>query len=188
MSERIRTISGAFFVENEPSLALPRRVEIKALRERSAALLIQYYESKNHQKRQLQSGGFQELKRDLQQVLSARANINIAQIEDYGGETFLSEELAIALLQRSKSALQRCALLSQPADLAPSAAQVLETTLQYLINEHLDYALELGLQCVPIPESRTHPEIHFFTVVRQCNVIIRLLREQFSGDLLPLIM
>lgn len=164
------------------------RVEIKALRERSAALLIQYYESKNHQKRQLQSGGFQELKRDLQAVLSTRTNINIAQIEDYGGETFLSEELAIALLQRSKTALQRCSLLSQPSDLPANATQILETMLQYLINEHIDYALELGLQCVPIPESRTQPEIHFFTVIRQCNVIIRLLEEQFSGDLLPLIL
>ncbi|XP_058791002.1 exocyst complex component 5 [Phymastichus coffea] len=162
-------------------------VEIKALREKSAAFLIQYYESKNHQKKQLQSGGFQELKRDLQAVLSTRTNINIAQIEDYGGETFLSEELAISLLQRSKTALQRCSLLSQPSELPMNATQILETTLQYLINEHIDYALELGLQCVPIPESRTQPEIHFFTIVRQCNVIIRLLEEQFCGDLLPLI-
>ncbi|KAJ8672984.1 hypothetical protein QAD02_004245 [Eretmocerus hayati] len=163
-------------------------VEIKAMREKSAALLIQYYESKNHQKRQLQSGGFQELKRDLQTVLSTRANINIGQVEDYGGETFLSEELAIALLQRSKTALQRCSLLSQPSDLAPNATQIFETSLQYLVNEHIDYALELGLQCVPIPESRTQPEIHFFTIVRQCNVIVKLLEDQFSGDLLPLIL
>lgn len=164
------------------------RVEIKALREKSAALLIQYYESKNHQKRQLQTGGFQELKRDLQAVLSTRTNINIAQIEDYGGETFLSEELAIAILQKSKIALRRCSVLSQPMDLPTNATQILETTLQYLINEHVDYALELGLQCVPIAEGRSQPQIYFFTVVRQCNVIIRLLEEQFSGELLPLIL
>lgn len=158
------------------------------MREHSAALLIQYYESKNHQKRQLQSGGFQDLKRDLQAVLSTRTNINIAQIEDYGGETFLSEELAISLLQRSKNSLQRIALLSQPSELPINATQILETILQYLINEHVDYALELGIQCVPIPESRTQPEVHFFTVVRQCNVIIKLLEEQFSGELLPLVL
>ncbi|KAL7296494.1 hypothetical protein TKK_0009934 [Trichogramma kaykai] len=163
-------------------------VEIKSLREQSAALLIQYYESKNHQKKQLQSGGFQDLKRDLQAVLSTRTNINIAQIENYGGETFLSEELAINLLQLSKNSLQRVALLSQISELAANATQILETTLQYLINEHVDYALELGIQCVPIPESRTQPEVHFFTVVRQCNVIIKLLEEQFSGELLPLIL
>lgn len=161
-------------------------VETKALREKCAALLIEYYESKNHQKKQLQTG-FQELRRDLQAVLGARTIINIAQIEDYGGETFLSEELAIALLQRSKMAFQRCQLLSQPGEIPANALQILEILLQYLISEHVDYALELGLQSVPIPESRTQPEIHFFNVVRQCNAIVRLLEEQFNDSLIPLV-
>ncbi|XP_017890253.1 exocyst complex component 5 [Ceratina calcarata] len=162
-------------------------VETKALKEKSAAVLIEYYESKNHQKKQLQTGGFQELRRDLQAVLGARTNINIAQIENYGGETFLSEELAIALLQRSKLAFQRCQLLSKPEDVPINTLQIFEILLQYLINEHVDYALELGLQSVPIPESRTQPEIHFFNVVRQCNAIIRLLEEQFNDSIIPLV-
>ncbi|KAG5326071.1 EXOC5 protein, partial [Acromyrmex heyeri] len=162
-------------------------IETKAFREKSATLLIEYYESKNHQKKQLQMGGFQELRRDLQAVLGARTNINIAQIEDYGGETFLSEELAIAILQRSKLAFQRCQLLSQSVDISTNALQILEILLQYLISEHVDYALELGLQSVPIPESRTQPEIHFFNVVHQCNAIVRLLEEQFNDSVLPLV-
>ncbi|KAG7202557.1 hypothetical protein KM043_009753 [Ampulex compressa] len=162
-------------------------IEVKALREKSTALLIEYYESKNHQKKQLQTGGFQELRRDLQAVLSARTNINIAQIENYGGETFLSEELAIALLQRSKGAFQRCQLLSQPNDISANTLQILDILLQYLISEHVDYALELGLQSVPIPESRAQPEIHFFNVARQCNAIVRLLEEQFNDSVVPLI-
>lgn len=162
-------------------------IETKTLREKCAALLIEYYESKNHQKKQLQSGGFQELRRDLQAVLGARTNINIAQIENYGGETFLSEELAIALLQKSKLAFQRCQLLSKSDEIPINALQILEILLQYLINEHVDYALELGLQSVPIPESRTQPEIHFFNVVRQCNAIVRLLEEQFNDSLIPLV-
>ncbi|XP_011305629.1 exocyst complex component 5 [Fopius arisanus] len=162
-------------------------IELKALRERSAALLMEYYESKNHQKKQLQTGGFQELRRDLQAVLGTRTNINIAQIEDYGGETFLSEELAIALLQRCKLACQRCQTLSQPADLPLNALMILEILLQHLMIEHVDYALELGLQSVPIPESRTPPDIHFFRVARQCNVIVKLLEEQFNDSLVPLV-
>lgn len=133
-------------------------------------------------------GGFQELRRDLQAVLGARTNINIAQIEDYGGETFLSEELAIAILQRSKLAFQRCQLLSQSNDVPANASQIFEILLQYLISEHVDYALELGLQSVPIPESRIQPEIHFFNVVHQCNAIVRLLEEQFNDSVLPLVM
>lgn len=120
-------------------------------------------------------------------MLGARTNINIAQIEDYGGETFLSEELAIAILQRSKLAFQRCQLLSQPIDVPANALQILEILLQYLISEHVDYALELGLQSVPIPESRTQPEIYFFNVVHQCNAIVKLLEEQFNDSVLPLV-
>jgi hypothetical protein len=51
------------------------------------------------------------LRRDLQAVIGTRANFNIAQIENYGGETFLSEEVAIALLQESKLAFRRCELV-----------------------------------------------------------------------------
>lgn len=163
-------------------------METKSLRDKAAALLMEYYESKNHQKKVLQTGGFQELRRDLQAVLGTRTNINIAQIEDYGGETFLSEELAINLLQRSKLAFQRCSLLSQPTDSPGNATQILDILLKSLVDEHVDYALELGLQCVPIPESRTQPEIHFFKIVRRCNAIIRLLEEQFNDSLVPLVM
>lgn len=149
---------------------------------------MEYYDSKNHQKKQIQTGGFQELRRDLQAVIGTRTNINIAQIEDYGGETFLSEELAIGLLQRSKLAFTRCQLLSQLSDLSSNALQIYDILLQYLMNEHVDYALELGLQSVPLPESRTPPEIYFFSVVRQCNVIVKLLEEQFNESLVPLVM
>lgn len=86
-------------------------LELKCLKERSSANLLKYYESKDHQKKQIQSGGFQDLKRDLQAVIGTRTNINIAQIENYGGETFLSEELAITILQDTKNAFQRCQLV-----------------------------------------------------------------------------
>jgi hypothetical protein len=57
------------------------------------------------------ASSFQDLRRDLQAVIGTRANFNIAQIENYGGETFLSEEVAIALLQESKLAFRRCELV-----------------------------------------------------------------------------
>lgn len=85
--------------------------EMKCLRDRSVANLQKYYEGKNHQKKQIQSGGFQDLRRDLQAVIGTRANINIAQVENYGGETFLSEELAITILQDTKQAFHRCQLV-----------------------------------------------------------------------------
>jgi len=51
---------------------------------------------------------FQELRRDLQTVISTRTNFNIMHIEDYGGETFLSEYVATSLIQEFNQALDRC--------------------------------------------------------------------------------
>lgn len=73
--------------------------------------LRKFYDSKNHQKKQTER--FQDLKRDMQAIISARTNINIVQIDNYGGETFLSEELAINLLQESAAAFERCSVVSQ---------------------------------------------------------------------------
>ncbi|KAF4518681.1 hypothetical protein B566_EDAN002716 [Ephemera danica] len=162
--------------------------ETQCLREKCSNLLLSYYNSKNHQKKTIQTGGFQDLKRDLQAVIGARANINIAQIENYGGETFLSEEMAIALLQESKMAFRRCQLLSRSEEACNNATQILEILLNYLVLEHVDYAVDLGLQTVPIPESKSQPQIYFFDVVRQCNTVIHLLEKQFSDSVLPLVM
>lgn len=77
---------------------------------RCSVELKKFYDGKKHQKKQAER--FQDLRRDVQALIGTRANINIAQIEDYGGETFLSEELAINLLQESKAAFKRCRLVS----------------------------------------------------------------------------
>ncbi|XP_046689128.1 exocyst complex component 5 isoform X2 [Homalodisca vitripennis] len=163
-------------------------IETKSLKEKCITILNKYYESKGHQKKQLQVGGFQDLRRDLQAVIGTRANINIAQIEDYGGETFLSEEMAIALLQETKLAFQRCQLLSQQAELADNAARIMDVLLDQLITEHVEYAIELGLQAVPIPETKTQqPQVYFFNIVSQANAVIHLVEKQFSDSLIPIV-
>lgn len=87
-------------------------VELRVLKEKNAANLKKYYESKSHQKKPIQSGGFQDLRRDLQAVIGTRTNFNLINVDNYGGETFLSEELAITILQDSKHALERCKVVS----------------------------------------------------------------------------
>lgn len=82
-------------------------VENQYLHSKFSSELAKYYKSKNHLKKQTER--FHELRRDVQAFIGNRANI--AQIEDYGGETFLSEELAINLLQESKAAFKRCRLV-----------------------------------------------------------------------------
>ncbi|KAL3287234.1 hypothetical protein HHI36_001711 [Cryptolaemus montrouzieri] len=162
--------------------------ELKCLKERNTANLQKYYESKNHQKKPLQSGGFQDLRRDIQAVIGTRTNINIVQIENYGGETFLSEELAITILQDSKNAFMRCQLLSKPEERAENATQILDKLMNSLLIEHVDYALELGLQSVPVVEGpRNPPTIYFFTVVHHANNIIHLVEKQFADVVTPMI-
>ncbi|CAH1958196.1 unnamed protein product [Acanthoscelides obtectus] len=163
-------------------------MELKCLKERCSANLQKYYESKGHQKKQIQSGGFQDLRRDLQAVIGTRANINIAQIENYGGETFLSEELAIVILQDTKHAFERCQLLSKPNERAANATQILDRLINSLLIEHVDYAVELGLQAIPVVEgTKNPPVVYFFTIVYQANNITHLVEKQFMDLVVPLV-
>lgn len=83
--------------------------ELKCLDNICSTELKKFYDSKNHQKKQTER--FQDLRRDVQAIISARTNINIVNIDNYGGETFLSEELAINLLQESAAAFERCSVV-----------------------------------------------------------------------------
>jgi hypothetical protein len=106
--------------------------EVGFLREKCSSVLTRFYDSKRHQKKAISSGGkkyytisifilrivslldfnlfrIHDLRRDLQAVIGAKANLNLGPtIENYGGETFLSQEVAINLLQESKLAFKRC--------------------------------------------------------------------------------
>lgn len=66
--------------------------------------------------------------------------------------------------------------------------QIFEIVLQYLITDYVDYAIDLGIQSVPIPESNTQqPEIYFFEIVQQTNIIVHLLEKLINDSLYPLI-
>lgn len=77
--------------------------------------------------------------------------------------------------------------LSQQSDLPGNALQLIEILLQHLMVEHVDYALELGLQTVPIPETKNYPQIYFFDVVRRTNAIVHLLDKLFNDSVVPLV-
>lgn len=56
-----------------------------------------------------------DFKRDLQAKIGTltKANVNIGPaVENYGGETFLSQEVTISLLQEAKNAFKRCHVVS----------------------------------------------------------------------------
>ncbi|XP_072929894.1 exocyst complex component 5 [Epargyreus clarus] len=160
-------------------------LEIRRLKAVFSNSLNGYYNEKQHVKKQIQGGGFQELRRDLQAVIGTRANINIAQIENYGGETFLSEQLVQKMLADSKTSFTRCKTLCTPNELAGTTIALLEALIQHLLIEHVDYALDLGLQSIPIAESKSPPQIYFFDIVNQANKIVKMFGEHFQESVLP---
>lgn len=162
-------------------------MEIRRLKAVMSSALHSYYSEKQHVKKQIQGGGFQELRRDLQAVIGTRANINIAQIENYGGETFLSEELVFKLLRDSATAFLRCKTLCTGSELANTATTLLEVVIQHLLVEHVDYAVDLGLQSIPIAESKSPPQIYFFDIVKQASKIVRKFEEHFQDSVVPCI-
>ncbi|XP_073950430.1 exocyst complex component Sec10 [Choristoneura fumiferana] len=158
-------------------------LETRRLRALLSTLLHSYYSDKQHVKKQIQGGGFQELRRDLQAVIGTRANINIAQIENYGGETFLSDTLVSRMLSEAKTSFMRCKTLCTPNELPGTTIGLLDAVIQHLLIEHVDYALDLGLQSIPIAESK--PQIYFFDTVNQANKIVKMFEEHFRESVLP---
>lgn len=63
-----------------------------------------------------------DLRRDLQaKIGTMNVNINIGPaVENYGGETFLSQEVAINILQETKLAFKRCQSVSLNISLSVS--------------------------------------------------------------------
>lgn len=158
--------------------------ECNFVRERCKSILNRYYDSLNHQKKII-SGGVYDISRDLKLALT---NMNLSSVvENYGGQTFLDQELAINLLQEAKLAFKRCQVLSNKSDLSGNASLIFEIVLNALCVEHIEYALEIGLQCIAPPEPKTEPEIYFFDVVGQANSLFHLFEKQFNDSLSPLI-
>jgi hypothetical protein len=168
-------------------------IESRYLNEKCTIYLQRFYESRGHQKKKVAGMGgmmggetMQELIRDGKGLM-ARAKIHIDTTTSYGGETFLSEETAINLLQLTKTAFRRVQVLSNQKDLPGNAVEVFNILISYLLHEHIDYALEIGLQGIPLPECRTIPELYYFDVVGQTNAIVHLFEKQFNDSLLPLV-
>lgn len=168
-------------------------IEKKNLEDKCSLILKRYYESKNHQKKPFQAGSIHELKRDIQAKIG-KANINIGNlnitvsgVENYGGETFLSEDVAINILQETKQALHRCALLSRSTELPKNATDVFQLQVKYLIQEHIHYALDLALHTIPTSEPKSPPELYFFEVVREANAVCHLFEKQFVDSVIPVV-
>uniref|UniRef100_A0A3P9P2B3 Exocyst complex component 5 n=1 Tax=Poecilia reticulata TaxID=8081 RepID=A0A3P9P2B3_POERE len=157
-------------------------MEREYLRTRGAMILQRYYDSKNHQKRSIGSGSIQELKERIRQ----RTNLPLGPSIDTHGETFLSPELVVNLLQETRHAFERCHKLSDPSDLPKNAFSIFLLLVEHLCVEHIDYALEIGLAAIPSFDAK-NANLYFLDVVQQANSIFHLFDKQFNDQLMPLI-
>ncbi|XP_048394211.2 exocyst complex component 5 isoform X1 [Stegostoma tigrinum] len=157
-------------------------IETGYLKNRSSMVLQRYYDSKNHQKRSYGSGGIQDLKERIRQ----RTNLPLGPSIDTHGETFLSQEVVVNLLQETRQAFERCHRLSDSSDLPKNAFRIFTILVEYLCVEHIDYALEIGLAAIPSTDSKTGT-LYFLDVVQQANTIFHLFDKQFNDHLMPLL-
>ena len=158
------------------------------MKEKFNLILARYYDSKGHQKKNIQSGGLTEIRRNIQEVIGTKASINIGPAaENFGGETFLAEEIAISLLQETKQAFKRCHMLSSQSEVHENAVQIFDQLTKALLVDHVDYAIELGLSSIPVGEIRNPPEISFFEIVDQSSTMVNLLDKLFNDSLVPLV-
>uniref|UniRef100_A0A8D2ZPX8 Exocyst complex component 5 n=1 Tax=Scophthalmus maximus TaxID=52904 RepID=A0A8D2ZPX8_SCOMX len=157
-------------------------MEREYLRTRGAMILQRYYDSKNHQKRPIGTGSIQELKERFRQ----RTNLALGPSIDTHGETFLSPELVVNLLQETRHAFERCHRLSDPSDLPKNAFSIFLLLVDHLCVEHIDYALEIGLSAIPSSDAK-NANLYFLDVVQQANSIFHLFDKQFNDQLMPLI-
>uniref|UniRef100_F1KXG8 Exocyst complex component 5 n=1 Tax=Ascaris suum TaxID=6253 RepID=F1KXG8_ASCSU len=155
------------------------KYEQQFLCEQCKGVLNRFYESKGHHKKQITSGGLQDLKRDIQ--------ARLLNVDTYGGETFLSEELAINILQETKNAFQRCHLLCEKDDASKMSETIFDILIRYLYTEHVDYAIDLSLAGISLAEPKSEPPNYFFSVVQQAGAITHLFAKQYEDSIYPLI-
>jgi len=171
-------------------------IEITFLRNKCGMILMRYYDGKGHIKRVVQPfnppTAVGTAIQDIQAKIQAKSLYPLhhqPQVESFGGETFLSQEVAINLLQEFKEAFKRCqSLASNSTQLPLNALMIFDVMTQFLCVEHIDYALELGSLTIPPFDSKVEPELSFFDVVGQANAIFHLLEKQFSDCVVPLVL
>lgn len=148
--------------------------------------LSEYYNQCGHQRRQLH-GGLGELRREAAAVIGTKTTINIASADNFGGKTFISEELTINLLQESQRAFKRCLVLSAAESLASNAFQIFEIISNAVFVEHIEYAIELSMQAIPMNEPRSEPQLYFYDIIRQTNGLVHLMEKHYADCFLPLV-
>lgn len=53
------------------------------------------------------------------------------------------------------------------------------------MKDHVDYAINLGLNAIPTTETRTFPQTNFLDVVQKTNAIVHLFEKIYAASIIP---
>ncbi|CAD5123845.1 DgyrCDS12151 [Dimorphilus gyrociliatus] len=163
--------------------------EIENLKEKCIHINRKFYEEKRHQKKVITSGGLSEFRRDIQEMIGTKANLDFGlKLENYGGETFLDDTVSASLIQETKSAITRCQTLTGSTyQVALHVSKLFNVLLEQLCVEHIAYAVDLGVQTVPLSEQKVQPQVYFFMIVSQTNAMFTLFEKFFTETVGPVV-
>lgn len=75
--------------------------------------------------------------------------------------------------------------LSQENDLPRNISRLSDILLQHLMKDHVDYAINLGLNAIPTTDSKAFPQPNFLEVVQKTNTIVHLLEKIYAASIVP---
>ncbi|CAH8470726.1 unnamed protein product [Schistosoma mattheei] len=135
------------------------------LTERLTGHLEHYYQSQRHQKRALNVSGW----------------LNF-------DETSKQKEVAVNIIEDIRRAAKRCLLLSQPTAIPDNGKFIFNCLYHYLIVEHVDYGVTLGLHGLNIADPRNNnPNLVFFSIIHEATSIFHFFEKTIDESILPMI-
>uniref|UniRef100_A0A3Q0KPF0 Exocyst complex component 5 n=1 Tax=Schistosoma mansoni TaxID=6183 RepID=A0A3Q0KPF0_SCHMA len=155
------------------------------LTERLTGHLEHYYQSQRHQKRALNVSGLAELRRDLQAKFHITGGDRSQNDYDI---SLLSEEVAVNIIEDIRRAAKRCLLLSQPTAIPDNGKFIFNCLYHYLIVEHVDYGVTIGLHGLNIADPRSsNPNLVFFSIIHEATSIFHFFEKTIDESILPMI-
>ncbi|CAF3910431.1 unnamed protein product, partial [Rotaria sp. Silwood2] len=107
---------------------------------------------------------------------------------DQVDESRFSPDLAAALLNDCKTAMNRITTLSEGSEASENILQCFLRLLNALGSQHIETELQYSLQAIPGPEPKQEPDIRFFHAILQTNNSIQLIERYFVMDIAPLLL
>ncbi|CAH8669091.1 unnamed protein product [Dicrocoelium dendriticum] len=178
-------LSKLFTVLFSDYLKIYMRRERECLTKQLTKHLAQFYESRGHHKRALQTSGLADLKRDLKVKL--HISLDGRSANDYE-VSLLSEEVAVNIIEDVRRAAKRCLLLSQPSELAENGKILFSCLYKFLIVEHVDYGVTLALHGLQLTDPKNvSPNPIFLTVVHDASSILQFFEKTMDESIIPIV-